>query len=347
MDIKTNPSALFIFTVSVFFIMIMTFNLIPHDLNERNIANLESNSSIHLSAEEDILVDKVFTFEIGGAPLNFTDTYLQGEYTYFTWIRMVTPHSCNITVRIYDPDEKLFVVYDGVLQQVPYDSSYQEIPFGTAMEGNHTFSFEVESIFNVNIHIKIEREYKCLEDKISEWDPINFELYEVTRFNAEQTYIIHQCSFQSDYSYKFYIGRVSAEGNLSTVDFVDLTVFDPDDLPFAVFLNNTLAGVSEINSFLFGTSQAGTYSIRIEIYVDVGHENINVAYAMVNKGIIASGEDPTDVNGTIPSDNTKLSLPAETWIMAGVGIGGFGVVIIAMMISRKQREVINSESNED
>lgn len=325
----------------------MLFNLIPHDFNERYSVNMESISSIHLSAEEDIFIDKVYTFEIGAAPLNFTDTPLQAEYTYFTWIRLVTPHSCNVTVRIYDPDENLYVVYEGVLQQVPYDLSYQEIPFGTAMEGNHTFSFEVENLFNVNIHIKIEKEYRCLEDKISEWDPINFELYEVTRFNAEQAYIIHQFSFQSDYSYKFYIGRVSAEGNLSTVDFVDLTVFDPNSLPFAVFLNNSLAGVSEVNSFLFGTSQAGTYSMRIEMYVDVGHENINVAYAMVNKGVIASGEDPTDVNGTTPSDTSKIILPPETWILAGMGVGGFGVVIIAMMISRKHKEVRNSESIED
>ena len=308
---------------------------------------MESYPSIHLSAEEDILVDKVFTFEIGGPQLNFTNTPLLGEYTYFTWIRLVTPHSCNITVRIHDPDEKLFTVYDGSLQQVPYDLSYQEIPFGTAMEGNHTFSFEVESIFNVNIHIKIEKEYECLRDKISEWDPINFVLYKVTRFNADHPYIIHQFAFQSDYSYKFYIGRVSAEGNLSTVDLVDLTVFDPNDLPFAVFLNTSLAGVSEINSFLFDTSQVGTYSIRIEIHVDIGHENLNVAYAMVNKGVIASGEDPTDVNGTIPSDNTRIFLPPETLMVAGMSVGGVMVVIGVMMIFRKRKEAINYESNRD
>ena len=309
--------------------------------------NMESYSSIHLSAEEDILVDKVFTFEVGGSPLNFSDTSLLGDFTYFTWIRLVTPHFCNITVRIYDPDEKLFTVYDGALQQVPYDLSYQEIPFGTAMAGNHTFSFEVESIYNVNIHIKIEKEYECLRDKISEWDPINFELYEVTRFNTDQPYIIHQFPFQSDYSYKFYIGRVSAEGNLSTVDHVDLTLFDPDDLPFAVYLNNTLAGVSEINSFLFGTSQAGTYSIRIEIHVDIGHENLNVAYAMINMGIIASCDDPTDVNGTDPTDNTKISLPPEMLMVAGIGVGGVFMMLGVMMILRKRKEALNNESNMD
>jgi len=347
MAIKTKPVAFFILTFSFFFIMITAFNFIPHDFMGRNMANIEPYSSIHLSAEEDIIVDKVFTFEIGGPSLNFSDTPLLGDFTYFTWIRIVTPHSCNITVRIYDPDEKLFIVYDGTLQQVPYDLSYQEIPFGTAMEGNHTFSFEVESIFNVNIHIKIEKEYKCLEDKISEWDPINFVLYEVTRFNADQTYIIHQFSFQSDYSYKFYIGRVSAEGNLSTMDHVDLTVFDPNDLPFAVFLNTSLAGVSEVNSFLFGTSQEGTYSIRIEIYVDVGHENLNVAYAMVNKGVIASGEDPSDVNGTIPPDNTRIFLPPETLMAAGLGVGGILAVIGVMMIFRKRKESLNYESKRD
>jgi hypothetical protein len=347
MDIKTKPNTFFILTVSLCFMIITAFILIPHDFIGKNMTNLEPPSSIHLSTEENILVDKVFTFEIGGPALNFTDTPLLGEFTYFTWIRLVTPHSCNITVRIYDLDEKLFIVYDGILQQVPYDLSYQEIPFGTAMEGNHTFSFEVESIFNVNIHIKIEKEYECLREKISEWDPNNFVLYEVTRFNAEQTYIIHQFSFQSDYSYKFYIGRVSSEGNLSTMDHVDLTVFDPNDLPFVVFLNNTLAGVSEINSFLFGTSQEGTYSVRIEIYVDVGHENLNVAYAMVNKGVIASGEDPTDVNETIPSDNTRISLPPETLMVAGMGVGGVMVIIGVMMIYRKRKEEMNNEFNRD
>jgi hypothetical protein len=347
MAIKLKTIALFILIFSLCFMITTSFNLIPRDFNGRYVAKMKTYSSIHLSAEEDILVDKVFTFEIGGPQLNFTDTPLLGEFTYFTWIRLVTPHSCNITVRIHDPDGKLFTVYDGTLQQVPYDLSYQEIPFGTAMEGNHTFSFEVESIFNVNIHIKIEKEHECLRDKISEWDPMNFVLYEVTRFNTDQPYIIHQFALQSDYSYKLYIGRVSAEGNLSTVDYVDLKIFDPNGLPFAVFLNSTLAGVSEVNSFLFGTSHAGTYSIRIEIHVDEGHENINVAYAMVNKGIIASGEDPTDVNGTIPSDTLRIFLPPETLMVAGLGVGGIMVVIGVMMVFRKRKDAINYNSKMD
>ncbi|MCJ7650434.1 MAG: hypothetical protein MUP85_17635 [Candidatus Lokiarchaeota archaeon] len=347
MDIKTKPNAFFILTFSVLFILISALNLIPPNFKGGNMFNMESNSSIHLSADEEYLVDKIFTFEIGGDPLNLSDILLLEEFTYETFVQLVTPHSCNMTVRIYDPDEKLFTVCDSVLQQVPNDLSYENIPFGTAIAGNHTFSFEVKSIFNVNVLIRIEKKDMCLKDKISEWDPINFVLYEVTRFNTEQPYITHQFPLLSDHEYKFYIGRVSAEGNLSTMDHIDLTVFDPNDLPFAVFLNTSLAGVSEINSFLFGTSQVGTYSIRIEIYVDIGHENLNVAYAMVNKGVIASGEDPTDVNGTIPSDNTRIFLPTETLMVAGMSVGGVMVVIGVMMIFRKRKEAINYESNRD
>ena len=347
MDIKANSFTLFIVISSVLFIIFSAFILIPPNFNGRNPKIMETYSSIHASSEEDILVDKIFTFEIGGPPLNLSDILLLEEFTYNTFIQLVTPHFCNITVQIYDPDEKIFTVCDGVLQQVPNDLSYKDIPFGTAMEGNHTFSFEVESIFNVNVLIRIQKEYECLRDKISEWDPINFELYEVTRFNTEQSYITHQFPLQSDHTYKFYIGRVSAEANLSTVDPVDLTVFDPDNLPFIVFLNNSLAGVSEVNSFLFSTSQAGTYIIYIEIYVDIGHKNINVAYALIDEGESSSGEDPTDVNGTVPPDNTKISLPLETMMVAGMGVGGVMVVIGVMMIFRKRKEAMNNESNSD
>ena len=312
---------------------------------------MDSKSSIHLNGEDDIIVDKIYTFEIGGAPFNLTDIPLLEEFTYETFIQLVTPHYCNITVRIYDPDEKLFTVCDGVLQQVPNDLSYKNIPFGTAIAGNHTFSFEVNSIFNVNIHIRIEKMKRCLYYKIPEWeyddDFVNFKLYEVTRFNSEQSYITHQFQLLTDHYYKFYIGRVSAEANLSTVDPIDLTVFDPDSLPFVVFLNNSLAGISDRNEFLFGTSQEGTYLISIEIYVDIGHENINVAYALIDKGKKSSGEDPTDVNGTVPPDNTKISLPSEIIMVAGVGVGGLMLVIGVMMIFRKRKEALNYESNGD
>ena len=289
------------------------------------------------SSTEGSIIDKVFTFAIGGPVLNFSGIELQQHYIYNTRIQLVTPHWCNATVRIYDPDWKLFMVFNGTLFQEPSPKSWAEIPFGVAISGNHTFSFEIRSTFNVNVYIRIEKGEMCLRDKVLEWEPYNFVLYEVTRFNNDQESIIHEFTLQSDYKYAFYLGRVSAEGNLNSVDFMDLTVSDPDDLPFIVHEGVSVAGIADIEDFNFGTSQAGTYTLNLEITIDTMHENINVAYLIVNKGLIASGGNGSVTNSTNIPGSTYF-VPEEVFLFTGGTIGGI-LLIVAIIITVKNRKL--------
>ena len=288
-------------------------------------------------SDESCILDKIYTFEAGGSTLNFSEIGLQEHYVYNTRIQLVTPHWCNAMVRIYDPDGEVFIIFNGTLSQEPSTKSWAEIPFGVAIMGNHTFSFEIRSIFNVNVYLRIEKGDLCLRDKVMEWEPYNFLLYAVTRFNRDQKSIIHEFTLLSDNEYKFYLARVSAEGNLNTVDIMELTVSDPDDLPFVVYEGVSLAGIADINDFTFGTSRTGTYTLNIEIKLDVKHENINVAYLIVNNGAISSGCNGSTTNSTTGPDTTYF-VPEEVFLFTGGTIGGV-LLIIGMIVTVKNRKL--------
>ena len=289
------------------------------------------------TSDESCILDKIYTFEAGGSTLNFSEIELQEHYIYNTRIQLVTPHWCNATVRVYDPDGELFVIFNGTLFQEPSTKSWAEISFGVAITGNHTFSFEIRSIFNVNVYLRIEKGDLCLRDKVTKWEPYNFLLYDVTRFNKDQKSIIHEFTLLSDYEYRFYLARVSAEGNINTVDFMELTVSDPDDLPFVVYEGVALAGIADIDDFSFGTSKAGTYTLNIEITLDVKHENINVAYLIVNNGAISSGCNGSTTNSTTGPDATYF-VPEEVFLFTGGTIGGV-LLIIGMIVTVKNRKL--------
>lgn len=316
-----------------FLFIIGTFFLALNTLGEVR-ASEQENLQI---SDEDCILDKVFTFEIGGPKLNFSEIELQEHYIYYTRIQLVTPYWCNATVRIYDPDGKLFMIFNGTLFQEPSTKSWVEIPFGAAITGNHSFSFEIRSNNNINVYLKIEKGDLCLRDKVSDWEPYKFLLYEVTRFNADQKSIIHEITLQSDYNYKFYLARVSAEGNLNTIDFVNLMVSDPDDLSFLVYEDVSLAGIADIDDFTFGTSQAGTYTVTFEITLDERHENINVAYLIINKGAIASGYNGSTTNST-EILGSKYHVPYEAFFITGGAVGG-GLLLIAIIVSVKNRTI--------
>lgn len=190
------------------------------------------------------------------------------------------------------------------------------------------------------MYLKIEKGDLCLRDKVLEWEPYKFLLYEVTRFNADQKSIIHEITLQSDYNYKFYLARVSAEGNMNTIDFVNLMVSDPDDLSFFVYEGVSLAGIADIDDFTYGTSQAGTYTVSFEITVDERHENINVAYLIINKGAIASGYNNSTTNST-DILGSKYHVPYEAFFITGGVIGG-GLLIIASIVTVKNRKIVQA-----
>jgi len=315
--------------ISIFIISIISLNISPI------VSGIKQEDP--QSSDEGTILDKVFTFEVGGPILNFSEIELQEHYTYHTRIQLVTPHWCNATVRVHDPDNEIFIIFNGTLFQEPSTKSWAEIPFGVAITGNHTFSFEICSSFNVNVYLRIEKGDLCLRDKVLEWEPYNFLLYEVTRFNEDQKNIIHEFTLLSDYKYNFYLARVSAEGNLNTVDFMGISVSDPSDLPFMVYDGVSLAGIADIDDFSFGTSKAGTYTLNIEMTLDVKHENINVAYLIVNKGSISSGSNGSTTNSTTDPGSTYY-VPEEVFLFTGGTVGGV-LLIVGMIVTVKNRKM--------
>ncbi|TFG24939.1 MAG: hypothetical protein EU533_01615, partial [Promethearchaeota archaeon] len=123
-----------------YYIFILLIIFIASNFSHKVRANEQESLQI---SEENCILDKVFTFEIGGPILNFSGIELQEHYVYYTRIQLVTPYWCNATVRIYDPDDKLFMIFNGTLFQEPSTKSWVEIPFGVAISGNHSFSFEI------------------------------------------------------------------------------------------------------------------------------------------------------------------------------------------------------------
>jgi hypothetical protein len=258
------------------------------------------------------IVDKVYTFLAPEDTLSFTDMALKKDYMYYMYVEIVTPHICELNITILDPQNRRYDIFSSNLAFTPEGYERAEIPFGTALSGNYTFQFHVLLNFNLNIYIRIEEGDYCLRDKIPTGDWSKMIFYRVTQFNNGM-YIEHNIQFNSDTSYKFYFGRVSPIATTeSNKVYIYSNITDPNSIKFEIYSNYTLASVSEIQGFSFGTSAGGIYTLQLQISNDV--EYINLGYAIIEDYMI-SEEDDNNQTGT-PSNSTQyesgiFSVPPE------------------------------------
>ena len=141
--------------------------------------------------------------------LTFNSLYLEKEYNYYIWIELVTPHNCTIRIRVWDPENKQYNIFESDIFFEPDYGRYFEIPFGTALSGDYKFEFYVETNQNLNIYIRIEQNVKCLYEKVPPQDIDGLIFYDVKRF-SNGMHIEHDVYLETDTMYKYYIGRVSA-----------------------------------------------------------------------------------------------------------------------------------------
>ncbi len=327
--------------------------------NDKNIL-LESKESIENNTQNEesdpftsdlMLPDKVYTFTPQDSVETFDSVYLGKKFTYYIYIELVTPHNVSyMKITVWDPEDRKFTLFESEMFYSPEYGRYFEIPFGTSEEGEHKFEFFANVDQNFNMLIRIEQGHKCLHDKMGAQEADNLILYKVNTFD-DGAYIEHDVRFETDKSYKFYIGRVSAisidDDNEVNVDYI---ITDPEDLDFQIYLDELIADIDGVNIFSFGTALEGVYIIKITIRCEVVW--VNIAYAIVDDFEISDAVDVTeteeeeeakedDVKETIEKvwDNST-ALPAEWIVGTFVFIGGtMGSMTLVLVKHRKRNKV--------
>ena len=299
------------------------------------------------SSEQD-LVDKVFTFLAPNDTLRFEDLYLLDKVNYYVLLEIVTPHDCEINVTIIDPALDKYQVFNTEVN-ISQDDDWFEIPFGTAIAGNYTFIVSVACALNLNLHIKIsfDPEVKCLYDVISPKFLERMKLYQVNKF-TDGMVVEHNTVLETDLSYKFYIGRVSAIGGLIVENEVrvDYDVTDPEGLEFTIYQNKTVGSVGTVMHFDFGTAIEGIYTVKIRIHCQV--DVVNIAYAIaedyqistINNGTIPEPEPPT--NETVGG---YFYVPMEWTLVFGLSAGGLLAVVVVLGAVRRKKDSVSLRTN--
>ncbi|MHA2339336.1 MAG: hypothetical protein ACXACX_18690 [Candidatus Hodarchaeales archaeon] len=288
------------------------------------------------------LIDKVYLFQSPLDALLLEDIVLEQYYTYYIWVEIVTPYNCSVKIILWDPNGDQYNIFESSLFNEPEGANYFEIPFGTAKAGNYDIEFEVTTPGNVNVYIKMEQGPKCLFDKIPMEEVDDIRLYRITRFsNADE--MIHTIFFDTDYMYKFYVGRVSPitvmENNHVRLDF---TLEDPDGIKYNIFSNTSLVDIDKVEVFKFGTAISGVYTFNLTIYCNVAH--VNIGYSIVDLYQISSGIEPNQTQPTNGSTivNQYFEMPTE-WTIGILGFAGTISAIIGIVLyKQKKKNVISS-----
>ena len=289
------------------------------------------------------LPNKVYLFQAPQDTLMLGDIVLEQYYIYYLYVELVTPYNCSLKITLWDPQGKQFDIFESLLYVEPEGANYYEIPFGTALAGNYDIIFHTIMPENVNLYIRMEKGPKCMYDKIPMEEVKDMRFYDVTRFSNEAS-INHTILFNTDYMYKFYVGRLSPismmENNEVRLDFI---IRDPDGIIYNIFLNTTLAEIDDIDRFKFGTAIEGLYSFTIKLYSNV--EYVNIGYSIVALYQISS---ETGANHTEPTNSSALlnryfTMPTE-WTIGILGFAGAISAIIGVVIHKqKKKNVIGSD----
>lgn len=303
MGIKTKRYCI----LSLLVIILVFLMVVPLPIKDLRIQTREEPHTNAIT-----IVDKVYTFLAPDDVLFFKDMALKEDYTYYIYVEVVTPHSCELNITLWDPQSRHYDMFSSNLLYAIQGYESAEIPFGTALEGNYTFLFSMELNVNLNLYIRIEEGDLCLRDKIPPGDWSKMMFYRVTKFD-DGTYIEHNVQLKSDTSYRFYFGRVSpiAAFENNKVHICN-NITDPQDVEFNIYTNHTLAPIDEIQDYRFGTSIGGVYVIELQVQSEV--EYVNLAYAIIEDYAIS---DLNDNNQTGTPDNSTsyehglYSIPME------------------------------------
>ena len=314
MAIKSHKKSFFLFS---FILLILTFSLIQIPfkqnfynkvLEKENLSNKQilPNSS---GENEMILPDKVYTFYAPEHNLTFSNVSLEKYYDHYIFIEIVTPHNCSIKIRVIDPQGKRFDIFEETLNSEDDFEKDYNIPFGTALSGNHTIHFIVNSTDNLNLHIKMEKTAKCLYDKLDNEHIESLVFYAVNRAENE-TRFSHNIEMKTDVMYQFYIGRVSSIAiTLSPLVQINFQLIDPNGTIFKIYNKEELPSVKGVETFSFGTAKNGTYLFNMTVFCEVPFINLGYFIAedyQISEVIERNTTDPVDdANSTNGGDDSE------------------------------------------
>jgi len=194
----------------------------------------------------------------------------------------------------------------------------------------------------MNLYIRMEKGPKCLYDIIPMEEVDDIELYRITRF-SNMVSIDHTIQFNTDYMYKFYVGRVSPISLMEDNEVrIDLSLKDPDGIVYNIFVNTSLIEIGDINRFKFGTAIEGLYTFSIRIYCNVEH--VNIGYSIIKLYQISS---ETGLNQTQPTNSTMalnryFTMPTEWTIGILVFAGTISAIIGVVLYKQKKKNAISS-----
>ncbi|MFX1340528.1 MAG: hypothetical protein ACFFDK_18105 [Promethearchaeota archaeon] len=324
---------------SLFLLIIITISiLMPYlnTINEVNYIRAKRNIAIKLSSSGEIVIDKVYNFTESNPQLDFLNNlFFEKNYYYDIIIGVVTPHTCDVDITLWDPEgDQFFISSENNITQF----DYRTIPFGTALEGNYSARFEATFSQNLNIHIRIEKKDKCLFNKIEFNEREDIMYYDVAKFYHGMS-IEFALYFETDMYYKFLFDRVSTI-SITLSNFVAMShaVIGPQEINFQIYQNESLGFVN----YYLGTAIAGLYNMNITILCDV--DCVNVAYAVLEKEDISDVVDPNNPDPPIynpPVNNTgdgiEAFIPFEGTLTTLMFVGLAVFIPIILIINRRKR----------
>ena len=298
---------------------------------------------LHTNSNSNVLVDKVYIFTVNDPTLTFdSNIYLERVHYYYISVKIVTPDDeCHMRILILDP---VGDPYEITNETDMVQDDLREIPFGTVLSGNYSFLFEAVLTDILNVHIRIEKGEKVLDDKIR---PDETVLYNnVTKFKTGDVFEI-KMYLESDKYYKILIERIStislSLGNSSVT--MDHDLWDPLQNQNKIFENENVT----YSHYDFGTAMSGIYTFNLVVFLKAGIKCTNVAFALIAKGNIANIIDPNDPDPNPPEEtpiienpviNTTESkveyfIPLEATIGVVVGCGIVVVFLIVIIVRRR------------
>ena len=308
----------------------------------------EHSDDINVQMSGEKLVDKVYNFTTDDPIVNFSNNIpFIKPYIYDISFGIFTPHTCHVNISLWDPDGDRYYIYDSRDGDELEQFQYITIPFGVAITGNYTMTFQAHLTKNLNIHITIIRShYKCLQDAISPDEFEGKDYYQVKKFYDGMTEIFN-VTLKTDTLYRFYFARYSPiafEPNSTTA--IDFYITSPVDIEYEIYVNEELPGVCKIELFDFGTAVGGVYIIDMTIHCLVGC--VNIAYAVVEIEKIADETDPNDPRPPPDDDDTNSTQPGiryyvpKEWTIGFIAfVGSLVGIPTAIVVYRKRKNAAN------
>jgi hypothetical protein len=334
--------------ITFFFLLFFSISLIitPITLssNEEISVIPKSEELQEIKSSSLALIDKVYTFNASSDELKL-NLNLERKFDYYIYVEVVTPNNtCNLAITIWDPESKIFNIFQRDMISDHHQGDYDEVPFGTTLSGIHQIKFSMTSTASVNLYIRIEKVVMCLYDKISTHYLDRMLFYEVKRFSDGATAKI-SAILETDAMYRLYIGRVSAIADISSIEKIDINITDANNVQFLIYEDVLLPDVSDMFWTFFGTAVSGLYDINLKIYCTEPY--VNIAYVLSYdydiSDIIDGNESQQE---TLEKPEDSAFLPQEWTLGTLIFAGSIAGVLTIVFIQQRKKNAVNLDLND-